>query len=89
MNPGLRRDLDPVPIWNVELRGPMTREVEKALGRFGLSAASASQSQRGSESYGIQVRAATAGEAVRRTQAATEGSGVTVRKALGPVAGDP
>jgi hypothetical protein len=78
-----------VPVWNVELRGPMTREVEMALGRFGILAGGTTRSLRGSESHDLPVRADTAGEAVQRTKAATAGSAVTVRKALGPVAGDP
>ena len=78
-----------MPVWNVELRGPMTREVEMALGRYGILAAGTSRSLRGSESHDLQVQADTAGEAVKRTKAATEGSAVTVRNALGPVTGDP
>ncbi len=78
-----------MPVWNVELRGPMTREVEEALGRFGILAAGASHSLRGTESHDVLVHAETAGEAVQRTKVATAGSAVTVRKALGPVAGDP
>ncbi len=74
-----------VPTWNVELRGPMTSDVESALDRAGMAPTGLSRSLRGSESRCVRVAAATAAEAVRRTQAATVGSAVTVKKAVGPI----